>query len=83
MHCFIYKSLKKTDYYLFVERENNFERVPETLLNMLGALELVMSINLDKREKLSQASPAEVRQLLVEQGYFLQLPPNHYQAGQA
>ncbi len=83
MNCCIYKSNRKTDYYLFVEQEDNFERVPESLLKMLRPLELVMSIDLDQREKLSQASPAEVKKLLVEQGYFLQLPAHHYQAGQA
>ena len=83
MNCCIYKSNRKTDYYLFVEQEDKFERVPESLLKMLRPLELVMTIDLDQREKLSQASPAEVKQLLVEQGYFLQLPAHHYQAGQA
>lgn len=83
VNCSIYKSNKKTDYYLFVEQEDNFERVPESLLKMLGILELVMTINLDDRKKLSQANPAEVKQLLVEQGYFLQLPAHHYRAGQA
>lgn len=83
VNCTIYKSNKKTDYYLFVEQENNFERVPEALLKMLGPLEFVMSINLDARKKLSQANPIEVKQLLIEQGYFLQLPAHHYQAGSA
>jgi len=83
VNCVIYKSNKKTDYYLFVEQENNFERVPEALLQMLGNLELVMTINLDERQKLSQVNSAEVKQLLIEQGYFLQLPAHHYQAGQA
>jgi len=83
MNCAIYKSSKKTDYYLFVEREENFERVPESLLNMLGALQWVMTINLDEREKLSQADPAEVKQLLVSQGYYLQMPTSHYKSGSA
>ena len=81
MNCAIYKSSKKTDYYLFVEQEDQFERVPESLLNMLGSLQWVMSINLDEREKLSQADPEEVKKLLVEQGYYLQMPPSHYQSG--
>ena len=83
MNCAIYKSSKKTDYYLFVEQEDNFQRVPESLLNMLGALQWVMSINLDERDKLSQADPEEVKQLLVSQGYFLQMPTSHYKSGSA
>ena len=80
VNCVIYKSEKKTDCYLFVETEEDFERVPESLLKMLGALELVMSINLDERETLAQANPKEVKQVLIDQGYFLQLPPKDYVA---
>lgn len=83
MNCSVYKSNKKPDFYLFVEQEEQFERVPETLLTMLGTLEFVMNINLDERETLSQAEPKEVKQLIIEQGYFLQMPENHYQSGSA
>lgn len=81
MNCAVYKSSKKTDYYLFVEQEDRFERVPESLLNMLGSLQWVMTLNLDEREKLSQADLDEVKQLLVDQGYYLQMPASHYKSG--
>lgn len=83
MICSVYKSNKKTDYYLYVERQEKFDRVPDTLINILGNLEFVMDIDLDKRDKLSQADPKEVKQLLIEQGYFLQMPENQYQSGSA
>ena len=83
MKCAIYKSGKKTDCYLFVEQEDCFERVPESLLKMLGALEHVMTIDLDKRKKLSQADPVNVKNLIIEQGYFLQMPATDYRAGLA
>ena len=83
MQCVVYKCSKKMDAYLFVEKEDEFERVPESLLKMLGTLELVMSVNLDEREKLAQADPQQVKTSLVEQGYFLQLPPAAYISGSA
>ena len=83
MICSVYKSLRKMDYYLFVEQGKKFECVPETLLKMLGNLEFVMDIDLDQREKLSQADPKEVIQLILDQGYFLQMPENQYQSGSA
>lgn len=83
MNCSVYRSSKKTECYLFIENRDNFERVPGSLLNMLGHLEWVMDIDLSKREKLSQADPLEVSKLLAEQGYFLQMPPGQYQAGSA
>ena len=81
MNCAIYKSNKKTDAYLFVEKQGDFGRVPEALLNMLGNLEFVMTLDLDQREKLAQSDPQEVRKWLLEQGYFLQLPPKAYLSG--
>lgn len=83
MLCVVYKCNKKMDAYLFVEKEGEFERVPESLLKMLGVLELVMSVDLDEREKLAQADPQQVKASLIEQGYFLQLPPTAYISGSA
>jgi len=71
----IYKSLKKMDTYLYMEREDDFARVPEALLKMLGQLQLVMNIELTPERNLAQANPEEVRQQLQLQGYYLQLPP--------
>jgi uncharacterized protein len=83
MQCVVYKSGKKMDTYLFVEKEGEFNRVPDSLLAILGNLELVMSVDLDAREKLAQADPQQVKDSLIEQGYFLQLPPTAYISGSA
>lgn len=76
MQCAVYKGRKKRDTYLFVEHEDDFTRVPETLLNMLGELELVMTLDLTGRRRLAQVDPQQVMQLLQSQGYYLQLPPS-------
>lgn len=83
MQCAVYKSNKKMDTYLFVEKEAEFERVPDSLLKMLGELEFVMSVDLDERDKLAQADPQQVKESLIDQGYFLQLPPSAYISGSA
>jgi uncharacterized protein YcgL (UPF0745 family) len=83
MQCAIYKSNKKSDTYLFVEKEDKFDRVPPSLLDMLGDIELVMTLDLDKRDKLAQADLNDVKKSLAEQGYFLQLPPTAYISGSA
>lgn len=75
MKCAIYKGNRKQDAYLYIEREADFSRVPEALLRMLGSLEFVMALELTEGRSLAQADPAQVRQLLVRQGYYLQLPP--------
>lgn len=75
MKCAIYRSRKKLDTYLYVEREDDFERVPDALREMLGGLDFVMTLELTPERTLAQADPEQVRQQLREQGYYLQLPP--------
>ncbi|MGI9320202.1 MAG: YcgL domain-containing protein [Thiogranum sp.] len=75
MHCVVYKSLKQFDYFLFVKKEDAFERVPDGLRQMLGMLEKVMDLELDENRKLAQADVVAVMQQIEEQGYYLQMPP--------
>ena len=75
MLCFVYKSLKKSDTYLYLGQKDDFTAVPDALVNMLGQLEYVMEVDLDRRAKLAQADIRQVRQQLQEQGFYLQLPP--------
>lgn len=75
MHCAIYKGHKKIDHYLYVEKEDDFSRVPEALLNILGNLELVMTLELSSDRTLAQADINQVRNSLRDQGYYFQMPP--------
>jgi uncharacterized protein YcgL (UPF0745 family) len=75
MNCSIYKSAKKPDSYLFVEREGDFSRVPASLLRLLGALQWVMSLELTPERKLAQADVRKVMSNLKDSGFHLQLPP--------
>lgn len=75
MQCAIYRSKKKADTYLYVREEGNFSRVPRHLLNLLGQLDLVMTLELTPDRTLARAEPEQVRQQLKTQGYYLQLPP--------
>lgn len=75
MKCAIYKGDRKQDTYLYIEREDDFSRVPEALLRMLGQLQRVMTLELTEGRTLAQADPEQVRRQLVEQGYYLQMPP--------
>lgn len=75
MQCVIYKGDRRRDTYLYIEREDDFTRVPPALLNMLGALQQIMALELSEGRTLAQADVAQVRQLLAEQGYYLQMPP--------
>ncbi len=76
MKCVIYRSARKQDTYLYIEREADFERVPEALLKLLGRLEQVLVLELTQERRLAQADAGQVRQSLQEQGYYLQMPAN-------
>lgn len=75
MLCTIYKSPRKAETYLFIERRDDFSKVPQSLLDTFGKPQLVMLINLSGREHLALADINKVRQALQESGYYLQLPP--------
>jgi hypothetical protein len=75
MLCVIYKSLKKEQTYLFVKSRDDFSTVPDALMAMFGTPNLVTIINLATKEKLAMADLAKVKANLVEQGFYLQLPP--------
>ena len=75
MECVIYKGSRKPDTYLFIEREADFSRIHAALLDALGTLEKVMSLELVPGRTLAGADPVTVRQQLRDTGYYLQLPP--------
>jgi uncharacterized protein YcgL (UPF0745 family) len=74
MQCFIYKSLKKQDVYLFLRNQDDFACLPDALHNSLGRMEFVFSLEITPERKLASADPVSVIKNLNKQGYFLQLP---------
>ncbi len=74
MFCAIYKSLKKYDTYLYVAAKDDFSRVPESLMRLLGQPVHVMDLKLSPERKLAQEDVAEVMKNLQEQGWHLQMP---------
>ncbi|HSH28597.1 MAG TPA: YcgL domain-containing protein [Thiohalobacter sp.] len=77
MQCVIYKGDRKADTYLYVETEGDFSRVPDSLLQLLGNLEQVMTLELHPERALARADPEQVREQLRRQGFYLQLPPEN------
>ena len=75
MKCFVYKSLKKEELYLYLEKQDDFSTIPEPLLNSLGRLELVMDLDLTSEQKLAREDVNKVLVSLQEKGFFVQMPP--------
>lgn len=76
MLCYVYRSRRKPGTFLFLAEQDNFSCVPAALLQLFGTPEFSFSFLLDTGRKLIiRAEPAEIRRLLVENGFYLQLPP--------
>lgn len=75
MRCVVYRSNKKAGAYVYCKEGFGPTDLPEKLQLLLGVCEVVMTLNLDEREKLAREDIQKVRQNLNEQGYHLQLPP--------
>lgn len=75
MHCYIYRSKRKDELYLFLAKEEDFDCVPEGIRKGLGQLEKAMELDLTPESKLARSNAAEVMKNLKEHGFHIQLPP--------
>ena len=75
MQCFIYKSLKKEELYLYINKKNDFSDVPELLFKSFSPLQFVMDLELTEDRKLAREDAGKVMESLKTKGYFVQMPP--------
>ena len=80
MRCFIYKSLKKDQLYLYIDKKDDFSKVPELLFKSFGPMAFVMELELTPVRKLVREDAAKVRASLKEKGFFVQMPPTQVPA---
>ncbi|MGJ0489776.1 YcgL domain-containing protein [Methylobacter sp.] len=80
MHCFIYKSLKKEDLYLYIDKKDDFSKVPEMLFNSFGKIAFVMDLELTPERKLAREDAGKIIASLKEKGFFVQMPPTRVPA---
>ena len=73
--CEVYKSRKGEEMYLYVSREEQFDRVPEILLARFNDSAPVTRFILTPDRKLARADTAKVISSIKEQGFYLQMPP--------
>jgi uncharacterized protein len=75
MQCFVYKSLRRAETYVYLRTADAFEMLPEPIAEQLGNLAFVIEIDLSPQRKLARENVEEVMNNLVAQGYHLQFPP--------
>ncbi|WP_032983451.1 YcgL domain-containing protein, partial [Cronobacter malonaticus] len=66
MFCVIYRSARREQTYLYVEKKDDFSRVPEELLASFGQPIMTMMLPLDGRKKLANADLEKVKQALKD-----------------
>jgi uncharacterized protein YcgL (UPF0745 family) len=74
MHCAIYKSQLRQDTYLYLADKDDFTRVPDHLITLLGTPLHIMDLELSPKRKLAQEDVLEVMQNLQIRGWHLQMP---------
>ena len=75
MQSFIYKSLKKDNLYLYLQKKDNFSVIPEPLLKSFGKIEFVMALEITPERKLAREDATKVIASLQAKGFFVQIPP--------
>ena len=73
--CEIFRSPRKEEMYLYVDKANGLADVPEVLLKQFGEPESVMTIVLTPERKLARVDIQEVLEKIESEGFFLQMPP--------
>ena len=73
--CSIYRSSRKDEMYLYVDKRNGLKSVPDALTEMFGKAQHIMDMPIIKGRKLARVDVDMVLESIREKGYFLQLPP--------
>jgi uncharacterized protein YcgL (UPF0745 family) len=76
MHAYVYKSLSKTDTYVYLAARDAFDRLPEPLRGTLGGLQFVLDVELSAQRRLAREDPDVVRANLAARGFHIQFPPS-------
>ena len=75
--CFIYKTNKREEMYLYVSEKDKFEDVPDPVMRQFPIPEFVMELELTAERKLGREDVMVVMGNLQEQGFHLQMPPSY------
>ena len=73
MDVFVYRSTKKTGFYVYLPKKNDFSAIPAALSQALGKLEYSMEFDLHPARKLASEDPQKVLDNIEELGFHLQI----------
>ena len=73
MWCYIYRSTKKENCYLYMEQENDFFHIPEKIMAIFGTPVFVMKVLLDGKRRFVVGTAQEIEEKIKADGFFLQM----------
>ncbi|MEH6649479.1 MAG: YcgL domain-containing protein [Motiliproteus sp.] len=73
--CQVFKSLKKSEMYLYVDKKEGLGRVPEALLEVFGQPQPAMVLLITPNKKLARVDTEKLLSEIGSNGYYLQMPP--------
>jgi uncharacterized protein len=74
MQCFVYRSRRRRDTYLYLPAKGEFSRLPTGLMKLFGPPEFALDFELTPDRRLAAADARQVIKSLQVQGYYLQMP---------
>jgi len=73
--CSVFKSLKKKEMYVYVDRKEGVAALPESLKPLFGHPEHVLDMVLTPEKKLARVDSQKVLDEIAVKGFYLQMPP--------
>lgn len=73
--CEIFKSSRKEELYLYVDKARGLVDVPDVLLERFGKPVSAMTLMLSENKSLARADVVEVIAAIDAKGFYLQMPP--------
>ncbi|WP_069383909.1 YcgL domain-containing protein [Halomonas caseinilytica] len=73
--CEVFKSPRKEEMYLFVDKTQGLAEVPDALLERFGEPRSAMTLLLTPDKQLARTTGSAIMAAIQEKGYYLQLPP--------
>jgi uncharacterized protein YcgL (UPF0745 family) len=71
--CYIYRSDRKTDYYLYLAEKDDFSPIPPEILQAFGEPAFSFEFELTPARSLAKENAATVCQNLKDQGFHVQI----------
>ena len=71
----VFRSSKRDEMYIYVEKASGLSKVPEELMERFGKGISAMTMLLTPEKKLARAEAQAVIDAIRDKGFYLQLPP--------